>query len=197
MHDEQKNLTAVELNDVAELLATERPDLLRFVARRLNSRLKARVDASDIVQETFREAHRRFADYVGKRPMPFDAWLRKLAYDRVNMELRRHIGAAQRSVKREALICDDSEILCAERFVADDTSPSGKLQRKERVLAVRNALETLETIDREILCLRMVDELPYEEIAGILDLEPATARKRYGRALVKLGDALGTPEKFL
>ncbi len=129
--------------------------------------------------------------------MPFKLWLRKLAYDRVVMEYRRHIGAAQRSLSREAMVCDDSSIACAERLIAGDSTPSRNLDRRERIAAVQSALERLEPTDREILCMRTVDELPYDEIAAILEIQPATARQRYGRALVKLGTALGSPEKFV
>lgn len=179
--------------DVNGLFAAERPALVRFVSRRLSRQLRTRLDASDVVQEIFREAYRRFEDYQSTQPMPFRLWLRKLAFDRVAMEYRRHVGAAQRSVGREAMVCDDSSAACAERFVADESTPSGKLHRQERIAAVRRALENLEPTDREILCLRMVDELPYSEIAALLEMQAATARQRYGRALAKLGIALGVP----
>jgi len=40
--------------------------------------------------------------------------------------------------------------------------------------------------DREILLMRTVEELPYQEIGCLLDIAPAAARKRYGRALLRL-----------
>jgi RNA polymerase sigma-70 factor (ECF subfamily) len=51
---------------------------------------------------------------------------------------------------------------------------------------VSQAVEQLAQTDREILLLRHVDDLPYQEIACLLDIEPAAARKRYGRALIRL-----------
>jgi DNA-directed RNA polymerase specialized sigma24 family protein len=38
--------------------------------------------------------------------------------------------------------------------------------------------------------MRHAEELPYEEIACLLEIEPATARKRYGRALIRLQKVL-------
>jgi DNA-directed RNA polymerase specialized sigma24 family protein len=46
--------------------------------------------------------------------------------------------------------------------------------------------------DRQVLLLRDANELPYEEIARLLDIEPAAARKRYGRALIHLTGAISS-----
>jgi RNA polymerase sigma-70 factor, ECF subfamily len=63
------------------LFALHRPGLRRFVALRLDQRLQARLDASDIVQETQLEAFWRMDDFLKRRPMPFRVWLRKTAYE--------------------------------------------------------------------------------------------------------------------
>ena len=51
---------------------------------------------------------------------------------------------------------------------------------------VRRALNQLTDMDREMLLMRSYEMLSYEAIARILDIEPAAARKRYGRALLRL-----------
>src|SRR4051794_14178893 len=62
-----------------ELLARHRPLLRQLVEIRLDSRLRARVDPSDIVQDAHLEAYRRMADFLQRKPMPFRLWLQKTA----------------------------------------------------------------------------------------------------------------------
>src|SRR4051794_39451684 len=84
-----------------ELLARHRARLERMVGFRLDRRLAARVDPSDVVQEALTEAAGRLSDYLRQRPLPFYPWLRQFAADRL-VELRRqHLQAAKRSVLRE------------------------------------------------------------------------------------------------
>src|SRR5262245_25600185 len=84
-----------------QLFAHHRAGLRQFVDLRLDSRVRARVDPSDVVQDTQLEAYRRLADYLARRPMPFRVWLRRTAHERLLMVRRRHLHAERRSVRRE------------------------------------------------------------------------------------------------
>ena len=53
------------------LFDRHRPYLMRLADLRLDSRIRSRVDPSDVVQETYMEAHRRFRDYIGRTQLPF------------------------------------------------------------------------------------------------------------------------------
>src|SRR5262245_66278521 len=75
------------------LFARHRDRLGRAVALRLDRRLAARVDASDVVQETCLEAFRRLPDYLRDPDMPLDVWLLWLAREQVLTEHRRHLFA--------------------------------------------------------------------------------------------------------
>src|SRR5262245_15314 len=86
---EQAQAGDVEARD--QLLARHRPFLHRVVELRLDPRLRARVDASDIVQEVQLDAFRRLPDYLERRPMPFRLWLRKTANERLLKIQRRHL----------------------------------------------------------------------------------------------------------
>ncbi len=55
---------------------------------------------------------------------------------------------------------------------------------------VRRALASLRPSDREVLLMRYVEDLSNEEMACLLELEPATVSKRHGRALLRLQQAL-------
>src|SRR5437588_8507035 len=84
-----------------QLLERHRPKLRRMVAVRLDRRLAARVDPSDVVQESMAEAAARLDQYVRDRPLPFYPWLRRIASDRLADASRRHLHAGRRSVGRE------------------------------------------------------------------------------------------------
>jgi len=167
------------------LFARHRASLRSFVELRLDPRIRARVDPSDVVQETQLEAYERLRDFLEREPMPFRVWLRKTAYERL-LEVQRHHGAARRSVGREAAWPDRSSMLLARRLLARGPSPSQQLAQREVARRVRLALAQLSETDREILLMRNVEETPYEEIGCLLDLSAAAARKRYGRALLRL-----------
>ena len=61
------------------LLDRHRQRLRRMIALRLDRRLWARVDPSDVLQETLAEAGQKLPDYARTRPLPFYAWLRQIA----------------------------------------------------------------------------------------------------------------------
>src|SRR5438132_4261584 len=83
------------------LLDRHRSYLLRLIEVRLDPKMRARVDPSDVVQEAQLEASRRLDDYLKEPALPFRLWLRQIAYDRLLMLRRHHVGAARRTVKRD------------------------------------------------------------------------------------------------
>src|SRR3972149_795466 len=85
---------------VQALLQRHRSRLRRMLSIRMDERILARVDPSDVVQEAMFEANRRLPDYLRARPLPFYAWLRQIACERLEKAHRRHIGAQKRSVRR-------------------------------------------------------------------------------------------------
>src|SRR5919201_2466011 len=100
------------------LFARHRPYLRRLVALRLDTRLRARLDPSDVVQDAQLEAFRRLPDYLERRPMPFRLWLRKTAQERLAMLARRHLGAARRTVAREVPLPEGSSVSLARQFLS-------------------------------------------------------------------------------
>ena len=177
------------------LLQRHRPRLREFVEAHLDPALRARLDASDVVQEAQLEVARRLPDFLQRRPMPFRLWLRKTAYERLLMLRRRHCGAARRSVGREVALPDRSSLALAQQLLAPHSSPSGRADREEQARRVQEALARLAEADREVLLMRHYEDLPYEDIACILGIEPAAARKRAGRALVRLHALLAEVER--
>jgi RNA polymerase sigma-70 factor (ECF subfamily) len=173
-----------------QLFTRHRPGIRQFVELRLDNVLRSRVDPSDVVQETNLEAFRRLGDYQQRRPMPFRLWLRKTAYERLVMIRRQHQDAACREVARELPLPDQSSAALAQQLVAPGPSPSQQVAKHELIRRVRAAVAELPDIDREILLMRNFEELSYHEIGCILEIDPAAARKRHGRALIRLHQIL-------
>lgn len=168
------------------LLARHRDDLRVFVDMRLDRHMAARLDSSDVVQETQMTAARRINDFLKRRPMPFRLWLRKTAYERLHDLERHHLKRARRSIMREKAMPDRSSLLVARPFFQRGSSPSQHLQARELAERAAHAVSQLSETDREILLMRHGEDMGFEEIACLLDIEPTAARKRFGRALMRL-----------
>jgi RNA polymerase sigma-70 factor (ECF subfamily) len=168
------------------LFDRHRAYLLKVIESRLDPKLHARVDSSDVVQEAQLEAFRRLPDYLARRPMPFRLWLRKTAQERLLMARRQHLQAQARSLRREVPLPERSSLLLAKPFLAAGSTPSRQLDQDELAQRVRQAVARLPEADQEILLLRTYERLSNQEVAYLLDLDPATASKRYGRAVLRL-----------
>lgn len=179
---EQGDASALE-----RLVALHRVYLKRLIDLRMEVELRVRVDPSDVVQETQLVVIQRIDDFLRRRPTSFRIWMRRKALEQLVNLRRRHL-AAKRSVRRDLRLSDASTLAIARRLLAD--RPSQAMQRKELAQQVRSAIQRLSEIDREVLLLRHVEELSNIEVAELLELDPATARKRHGRAVRRLGEQL-------
>lgn len=168
------------------LLDRHRPYLRRLVEMRLDPQIRGRMDPSDVVQEAQLEALRRLDGYLKEPPMPFRLWLRQIAYDRLLMLRRQHVGAARRAVGREVPLPDRSSLELARQLLGAGSSPSQQLIKRELVRRVRQAVAELPEGEREILTLRNLEGLSNQEAAQVLGIDPATASRRYGRAVIRL-----------
>jgi RNA polymerase sigma-70 factor (ECF subfamily) len=171
---------------VDRLFARHRHYLRQFIQLRLDPKLRPRVDPSDLVQEAHLEAVRRLSDYLNQPGMPFRLWLRQIAHDRLLKARRFHLGTARRSLGREVPMPEGSGGQLAERLFAAGSSPSQRLRRRELEQRLQEAFAQLPEADREIVLLRTIEGLSYQEVGYLLAIEPAAARKRHGRALVRL-----------
>jgi RNA polymerase sigma-70 factor (ECF subfamily) len=175
---------------LGRLLQRYRPRLQAFIGARLDPRVRSRLDPSDVVQEAQLEVTRRMDDFLNRNPMPFHLWVRKTAYERLLKVQRDHQRRARRSVDREVALPEHSSLLVAKPFLAGGSSPSRQLAAREFADRVGRAVAELAEADREILLMRHAEQLPYAEIACLLDVEADAARKRYGRALLRLRKVL-------
>jgi RNA polymerase sigma-70 factor (ECF subfamily) len=174
----------------SQLLERHRERLGLLVALRMDRRLTARLDPSDVVQEALLVANDRLPDFALDRSVPFYVWLRQLTLDRLVEQHRRHIWAQRRSVRREeaevSQLSEESMAQLAERLADHASSPSAQLRREDLGRAVRQALARLPDRDREFLTLRHLEQLSIREIAAVLGISEGAAKVRHVRALERL-----------
>ena len=176
-----------------ELLQRYREYLRRMVASRLDRRLAARLDPSDIVQETLADAAQQLDKYLGNPSLPFFGWLRLLAGEHIRDAHREHLFAQRRSVYRESRtpeFTDESAVGLARHLVAGDTSPSNRLLRKEQSEQVKEALAKLSSNDREVLAMRYVEHLNMAEMAEALGITEGSVKVRHLRAVMRMRSLL-------
>jgi RNA polymerase sigma-70 factor (ECF subfamily) len=180
---------AGDLRAFDELFGRHRAALHRAVARRLGPSLRARIDPSDVVQDAQVEALERLDEFAGRRPMPFRVWLFRTAIQRVG-KLRRHVSAARRDLGRERPMANPGDFTSTSspvgRIAAAGPTPSQQAAARDAASRLRAVLQRLPEPDRLILGMRTFEGLSYEEVGTRLEIEPAAARKRYGRALLRL-----------
>lgn len=175
---------------VNALLDRHRESLRRMVQMRLDRKLAARVDASDVVQDVLLEANERLAGYLQNPALPFHLWLRNLARDRIIDMHRRHRAAEKRSVDREqplhAALGDQSGLDLAAAIRDRELTPAAASIRKELEARFLAALDELGEDDRDILLMRHFEGLGNGDAATALGLSPAAAGMRHLRALRRL-----------
>ena len=173
-----------------ELFARHRPRLRRMVELRLDRRLQARIDASDVVQEAYVDAITRLDEYLRKPSYPLFLWLRLVVGERLLKLHRHHLGTQMRDAGQEVSIYRGASGCLvgglAAQLLGKHTSPTQAAVRAERMMRVQEALNALGMIDREVLSLRHFEEMTLAETALALGIEESAAAKRYVRALKRL-----------
>jgi RNA polymerase sigma-70 factor (ECF subfamily) len=174
-----------------ELFARHRARLRRMVELRLDRRLQARIDASDVIQEAYVDVVNRLDEYLQKPNYPLFLWLRLIVGERLLKLHRHHLGTQMRDAGMEVSIYrgalpEASSAALAAQLLGKYTSPTQAALRAERMLRLQEALNTLDLMDREVLSLRHFEEMSLAETALSLGIEESAAAKRYIRALKRL-----------
>jgi RNA polymerase sigma-70 factor (ECF subfamily) len=161
-------LTPAEIGRLYDRLA---PRLVRFFMRRV---LDAEL-AVELTAETFAELLAQRGKFRGSSQAELEGWLFKLARTQLTRYLRKG-HAERRAIERYAI---QMPILAPDEIERINASIDLATTREH----IRAALEELPEAQREALRLRVVDQLPFKEVAEILGVSEETARTRVSRAL--------------
>ena len=166
---------------------------LNVMARaQMESWMQAKVDASDIVQETMLEAHRDFARFQGQSVGEWLAWLRGILTNNAADVVRKYRGTEKRQTRREVSLqpqTDDSSLGALDPADSIET-PSVQLMRQERELRVADAIVNLSPDHQQVIILRNLQRLPFDEVAKSMGRSRPAVQMLWMRAIRKLQEAL-------
>ncbi len=179
---------------LGQLLEGYRRYLALLARVQIGQRLQGKVDASDLVQETFLEAHRNFPRFQGSSEGQFVAWLRQILATTLADLLRRYLGTQGRDVRLEREIgdaFDRSSVLLGGGLAAPQPSPSQQASRREQAVLLANALDELPEDYREVLVLRHLEGLSFPEVAQRMGRSLDSVQKLWMRGLARLRQIMG------
>ena len=157
--------------------------------------LHAKVDASDLVQQTLLDAHRDFDRFHGQTDQEWLAWLRQILNHNA-CDAARHYGTAgKRAARREVSLggYDNSDSMAPGFDLASPgESPSQLAIHNENELLLAEAMDRLPDDYREVIILRNIRRLPFEEVAEQLGRTRPAAQMLWMRAIQKLKSLLTT-----
>ena len=191
-----------DLQPWGALLAQNAERLRRVASFRLNPQLRGRIDAADVVQETFVAATERRAEFFAEPGRPLFLWLRWMTANTLLDLHRHHLDARMRDPRREQPFgegggdgwagdaTDATREALAAQLTCGVTGPATAARRGELHARLNEALGRMDPTDREVIALRHYEQLTSTETAQVLGIQERAAAKRYGRALERLRELL-------
>jgi RNA polymerase sigma-70 factor (ECF subfamily) len=178
-----------QAESMGQLLQMYRNYLTILATIQLDQRLRRRMNPSDLVQEAMLAAHRDFGDFRGRSEREFLAWLRQVLIHSLHHAIEVHLRAKKRDVRREIPIEQvsaalDRSVLNFAHVLADPgMSPSAVVCGRERAVALADQLAQLKADYREVIVLRNLRGLSFEEIAERMDRKVGAVRMLWLRAI--------------
>jgi RNA polymerase sigma-70 factor, ECF subfamily len=172
-----------------QLIETCRSYLLSVANRELSLELRAKLGASDLVQETACEAQQCFHQFSGLHRDEFLGWVRTILLNNLSNVRRAYQDTAKRQLSRE-LSLDDSNVGLKQGLPALQLAPDDETVVKEQARLVQAAIERLPEPFRNVIYLRHREHCSFAEIAGRCDRTVDAARKLWQRAVERLAEEL-------
>ena len=170
--------------------------LLLLARLHVGQGLQGKLDASDVVQQTLLDAHRQQPQFRGQTSGELAGWLRKMLACNV-ADAVRALGRAKRDVSREQSLdqaIQESSVRIEQWLVAEQSSPSQRLQRHERTAQLADALAKLPDAQREAITLRHCQGCSLDEICQRLERSPTAVASLLKRGVRRLRELLPEPE---
>ncbi|MBI4600888.1 MAG: sigma-70 family RNA polymerase sigma factor [Planctomycetes bacterium] len=180
---------------LGRLLELYRNYLRVLASAQLGADLRLRLDPSDLVQETFLEAYRDFRRFQGTSERELVAWLRQILVRNLADQAKHHRAKGRDPRREESLeaMLERSSIQVHQALARGISSPSVQAARREKAVVLADALARLSDDYREVIVLRNLQHLKFDEIAVRMGRSSSAVRTLWARALVKLRHVLGGP----
>ncbi len=160
-----------------------------FLARsHVESWIQAKVDSSDLIQQTLMEAHQAFPDFNGRTEGEWIAWLKQILKHNATDFVRR-FGAAKRRATLEVAISSGNDSMyfrTVPELSSGGETPSQIMVRREQEILLSEALAALPENYQEVIVLRNLQRLPFDEIAERMGRSRPATQMLWMRALKKL-----------
>ncbi len=176
---------------LGDLLQLYRNYLTILASTQLDRRLRRRMNPSDLVQETMLAAHRDFEQFRGDSEREFLAWLRQILINCLHHAVDTHVKAKMRDVRREISIeqanaaLDRTAVNLVQVLADHGPSPSAPVRQRERVVALADQLAKLQPQYRDVIVLRNLQGLSFDEIAARMERNSGAVRMLWLRAIEK------------
>ncbi|MEM6688881.1 MAG: sigma-70 family RNA polymerase sigma factor [Planctomycetota bacterium] len=167
------------------LIRISQPYLLAIANSEIETKLGAKVGASDLVQNSMLSAQRCISEFNGESREELMAWLRGILLKDLK-QAGRHFRSAKRNINRERPMPDESVRNQASGFVDLGDSPSTAAALKEQELQLHRAIDALSEQEQQVIQLRNWQRLSFAEIGQQMDRSADAARKIWSRAIVRL-----------
>jgi len=176
--------------EIGRLLDSCRGYLLTIANQEMAARGQPKVTASDVVQETFLEAHRDFAAFAGSSAEKLRGWLRQMLLHNIEDAYRRYAGTAKRRSGREANLTASATWRTLNQLAARDPTPSHAACDRERDAQLEQALASLPDDYRTVILLRYREGASFEDIADRMGRSVDAVRKLWLRGVKRLQEML-------
>jgi RNA polymerase sigma-70 factor (ECF subfamily) len=174
---------------LGELLELYRRYLSLLARLQIGRRLQGKVDAADLVQETFLQAHRNWGRFRGTTEKELLSWLRRILAARIADLIRHYLGSQRRDVRLERELNAELEQSSHDLnggLLAKQDSPSKQVAQREQGVLLANALALLPEDYREVLILRHLEGLTFPDVALRMDRTLDSVKSLWTRALERL-----------
>lgn len=162
---------------------------LRLLARlQLPSRLKRKLDPSDVVQQTLLKAHENLDQFRGETSEEMAAWLRRILVNALTDALRA-FGGPKRDLALEQSL-EQSSMMLEDFLQTGSPSPSSQAIRHEQLLQLANALALLPDDQRTAVELHHLQSYSVAEVANELSRTEASIAGLLRRGLRRLRELL-------
>jgi RNA polymerase sigma-70 factor (ECF subfamily) len=177
--------------DVGQPLERYRSYLDLLARAQIPAPLRGQLGSSDLVQQTLLQAHHKREQFRGQSEAEYRAWLRAILARLLADAARRHGPAQGRQAQSLERALDEWSRLLERWLAADESSPSQRLMRQERLLELAEALGGLPEDQRTALELRYLQGLSVAEVCRRMGRgTPSVANLLY-RGLKALRERLG------